>query len=325
MSFKSHPLWLWFRRIGPWVTALVLVTYVLYAVSLHRVWESVQAAGPAGVLALGLVYFLYIYAADVLATWATFRWFCGALRLRDVAMIRGATYLLAIVNYNLGQGGIAYFVGKRLGLGLVRATGVVLLTMGVLFVCLLVFASVGGLFAPAVDARIHTIRAIAAAGLVAFVLYLGVIALRPAFLARREVLRPLFDTGVVGHLKATLVRVPQVVGHLVFQWLLLQRFGVDLPFSAAATLLPAVAVIGSIPVTIQGLGTQQAAAMELLGGYALAGETIGRAQVVAFSLVGTAMFIVYGSIMGLLCLRNTIIRSDLDNITRVETGVRPLG
>jgi hypothetical protein len=296
---------LWSRRVLPWLTAVALLAYVLHIVSLERLWSSLRGVGAAGVLSLTTAYFVYSFAADVLATYATFRWFCARLSLWDVVAIRGATYLLAIVNYNLGQGAIVYVVGRKRNVGLSRATGTVLLTMGMMFVDLLALVALGSFLSHEADTRLTLMRWISATGLSAFVVYLGVIRLRPAFLVRSRVLQPLFDAGAVGHLKAGLVRFPHVAGHVVFQWALLHLFHVRIPFAAAAVLLPVIFVIGWVPVTVQGLGTQQVAAMELLSRYADASTTAEQqAAVVAFSLTQAAVFVLLGLLTGFVFLRS---------------------
>jgi hypothetical protein len=295
---------LWIKRVVPWLVAAALLAYVFHSVPFARTWGAMRRVGFWGVFVFSIIYFLYAYAADVVATWATFRWFCAPLKLWDVVVIRGATYLLALLNYNLGQGGIIYIVGRRRGVGVARATGTVLLTMGVMFVALLLLAGIGSYLGDPRDARLRLVRLICTGGLVAFALYLVVIALRPEFLARRALLQPLFDAGILGTFKAFLVRFPHVAGHVVFQWILLRMFHVDLPFTAAATLLPVVFVIGWIPITFQGLGTKEVAAMELLARYSDAATLEAqRAQIVAYSLTVTVMFVVYSVVTGLLCLR----------------------
>jgi hypothetical protein len=302
---EPSPLKVWIKRVAPWLVAAALLAYVFHAVPFARTWAEMRRVGFWGFFAFSVGYFLYSYAADVLATWATFRWFCAPLKLWDVVVIRGATYLLAMLNYNLGQGGIVYIVGRRRGVGIARATGTVLLTMGVMLVALLLLAAIGGYLGDPHDARLRLVRIITTGGLVAFALYLVVIAVRPGFLARRALLQPLFDAGVLGTFKAFLVRFPHVAGHVIFQWLLLRMFHVDLPFAAAATLLPVVFVIGWIPITVQGLGTKEVAAMELLSKYSSAATLEQqRAQIVAFSLTVTVMFVVYSIVTGLLCLRS---------------------
>ncbi|MBI5482759.1 MAG: flippase-like domain-containing protein [Deltaproteobacteria bacterium] len=294
----------WIKRVVPWLVAAGLLAYVFHAVPFSRMWGELRRVGFWGVFVFSVIYFVYAYAADVLATWATFRWFCAPLKLWDVVLIRGATYLLAMVNYTLGQGGIIYIVGRRHGVGVARATGTVLLTMGVMLVALLLLGGIGSYLGDPHDARLRMVRIICTGGLAAFALYLVVIAIRPGFLARRALLQPLFDAGILGTFKAFLVRFPHVVGHVVFQWILLRMFHVDLPFAAAATLLPVVFVIAWLPITVQGLGTQQVAAMELIGKYAT-GATLEeqRAQIVAWGLTVTAVFVVYSILTGLCCLR----------------------
>jgi hypothetical protein len=297
------------RHAITWIVTIALLAWVLHAVPLARMWQATIAAGLASVVALTLAYFLYSYVVDAVATWGTFAWFCAKLRPGDVFAIRGATYLLAMLNYNLGQGGIVFLVGRKPGVGLARATGTVLLTMGVMLVALLMLAFSGSMLSTVDDPRLKLMRWISGGGLVAFILYLVVIRLRPAFIANREVLTPLFDAGLIGHLKAWLIRLPHVVGHIVFQWALLNVFGIRIPFLAAAALLPVQFVIGWIPITIQGLGTQQVAAMELLSRYGTAATLDGRhAQVVAFSLSLSSLFTVYSILIGVLCLQTQVAR-----------------
>ena len=301
---RDSAIKVWTKRVVPWLVAAGLLAYVFHTVPFARIGAELKRVGFWGVFAFSVVYFLYTYAADVFPTWATFRWFCAPIKLWDVIVIRGATYLLALLNYNLGQGGIIYIVGRRKGVGMARATGTVLLTMGVMLVALLLLAGIGSYLGDPHDPRLRLVRVISTGGFGAFGLYLVVIAIKPGFLARRALLQPLFDAGVVGTFKAFLVRFPHVAGHVVFQWFLLRMFHVDLPFTAGATLLPVVFVIGWIPITVQGLGTQQVAAMELLGKYATGATLVEqRAQIVAWGLTVSAMFVVYGVLTGLCFLR----------------------
>ncbi|MCC6528322.1 MAG: flippase-like domain-containing protein [Polyangiaceae bacterium] len=293
----------WLRRIATLAATVGLLVYIFRSVPLDATWQAVREAGPL-LPVVAFAYFLYCFAADSIATWATFRWFCAPLALADVFAIRGATYLLAIVNYNLGQGGMVYVVGRKPGVGYARATGTVLLTMGVMVVALLMLAAFGSAFGPEDEPRLRLMGLVSAVGLGGLVLYLGLVALRPARLARIRVFQPLFDAGILGHAKAWLVRFPHVGGHIVFQWLLLRLFRVEVPFTTAACLLPVVLVIGWLPITIQGLGTQQLAVMELFAPYAAAPSLEAQnAQVLAYSLSLTGLFVLYSAVTGLLCLR----------------------
>jgi hypothetical protein len=294
----------WPERILTWGVTLGLLWWVFRTVPLARVWQALQSAGPAAVVGVTALYFVYTFAADTCATWATFGWFCAKLKLWDVMTIRGVTYLLQLVNYNVAQGGIIYFVVKRHGVGAARATGTILLTMGVLLVELLLLAAIGSMVADAGDLRLAVMRKVTTAGLLGFALYLVLIRVAPPVLARRPVLEPLFTGGVAGHFKALAVRVPHVAGHILFQWVLLRMFGVAVPFSAAITLLPILFVVGWIPIAIQGLGTQQVAAIALLAGYATGTSAEERAaKVVACSLTMTTILLCFSAMTGLAFLR----------------------
>jgi hypothetical protein len=192
---------------------------------------------------------------------------------------------------------------KKHDVGAARATGTALLTTGILLVELLLLAAIGSTVADAGGLPLAVIRKITAVGLLAFALYLVLIRLAPPVLARRPVLAPLFDGGVSGHLKALLVRTPHVAGHILFQWFLLRMFGVAVPLSVAAALLPVLFVVGWIPIGIQGLGTKQVAAIALFAGYATGTNPEERAErVVAFSLSLTAILLFFNAVTGLAFL-----------------------
>src|SRR5690242_9906421 len=59
---------------------------------------------PVGLLGLAAIYF-----GDSLAIRQTFGWFLARLSFVQVLALRGGTYLLAAINYNVGQGAIVYF------------------------------------------------------------------------------------------------------------------------------------------------------------------------------------------------------------------------
>src|SRR5262249_20974318 len=130
------------------------------------------------------------------------------LTYRDTLEIRGATYLLAVVHYGAGQGGLAYFLHRRYGVEVARTAGAVMLVMGVNVVVVAMCAFVGILAggAPEAAALRWTVLALAAG----FPVYLAIIALRPRFLTRVRLLQPLFAAGLGGHAVAIAARLPHM-------------------------------------------------------------------------------------------------------------------
>src|SRR5690606_35129924 len=71
------------------------------------------------------------------------------LRFGDAVLLRGASYLLAIVSYGAGQGGIVYFLSTRHQIGVAAGAGAVLVASGA-FIIVLAFGVGIGLMAGAV-------------------------------------------------------------------------------------------------------------------------------------------------------------------------------
>src|SRR5688500_17781121 len=126
-------------RILAWVVALGLLAFLLSRISLADMLRAVQASASWTVPAVA-VGVLLVYLADSFAIWKTFGWLVAKLSFREVLVVRGATYLLALVNYALGQGAIVYFVNRSRGVPVMRGTAAVLLVMGINVLVLLMLA-----------------------------------------------------------------------------------------------------------------------------------------------------------------------------------------
>src|SRR5262249_7462368 len=177
------------------------------------------ARAPLGLFAAVVVVFVVgTLLTDSFATWATFRSSLpeAGLRFIEALEVRGASYLLAIVHYGAGQGGMAYFVNRVHGVPLARAAGSVILIIGVnvIVVALVALAGfrVGG--SPASPSLQLVVLGLACA----FPVYLAVIAAKPRFLARRSLLAPLFQAGIRGHAVAVVARLPHVAWLMLGHW-----------------------------------------------------------------------------------------------------------
>ena len=112
-------------------------------------------------------------------------------------------------------------------------------------------------------------------------------------------LRPLLAAGLLGHVRALLVRLPHLLILLAWHYLALRMFGVEVPTLTAALYLPVVFAVASLPISPQGLGTAQVAALFFFREYSQGGDE----AVLAYSLSMTAISTVGSLAMGLLFLR----------------------
>lgn len=281
----------WIRRLLPWCVGIAIVVVIATQVPLAQFRRSLEHGPHLALAATEIVISVLVLLTDSFATWVgmlamKIRW-----PLRHVLAVRGATYLLVLVNYAVGQGSFGYYL-YRSGLTALRAVGATLFLLGTSFATLLTLTFAMWAISGGSDANreIWWTAVIAMAG---FALYLVVIAVRVAGLARRETLAPLFEAGIAGHAVAIAARLPHILVIVFGHWVPMLVWGIEVPFSAAATLMPAVALATVLPISPAGLGTTQAAMVFFFSGYASGATEHERvASLLAF---GVAHF-VYGLI-----------------------------
>jgi hypothetical protein len=273
---------------------------------LHRVPFAALRSGLADGPWLALTAYTLPLAAvtllaDAFATQVCLRVTGEPRDFATLLLVRGATYLLGLVNYALGQGGIGFYL-HRTGVRAVRGTGIVLFLMAINLGALALTAALG-LALPAGTRLGPQVQGTVVGGLALGALYLAVVALRPALLTRREVLSPLFDAGVRGHLAALAGRLPHVLLLALGQWGALGIWGVRVPADHALALMPLALIVAALPVAPAGLGTLQAAQLFLFAPYAAAHDPAGReAAVLSFSLAFSLLGLLFQAGVGVACL-----------------------
>lgn len=302
-------------KAAAWIITVGLLAYLFWRTPFSQVWQAARAAAP-WTLPVALLLFACIYAADSFAMWKTFGWFLARFSYAQIVLVRGATYLLAAINYNVGQGAIVYFVNRATGVPILRGVATVLLIMGINMLALLFLASGGLLVAPDAPHSLTVIVSLAYAGLA---LYVGIVVARPAWLARRPIFDVLLSAGLGGHLRALVVRLPHVAALVAYQTAMMHAFGVAVPVLQAIVCLPVVFFIAVLPISVQGLGTTQAAMIFFFARYAPGDRAAQNAAVLAASLVGQFIALGCQVLIGLLCLRSRAGR-ELRSASRVAAA-----
>lgn len=289
------------RRVLPWAIGAVIVVIIATRVP-YAAFKDAMGRGPHLALALtNLAINAVVLLTDSVSTWIGLI----ALKLRrpfgKVFVVRGATFVLFIINYAVGQGGFGYYL-HRTGVSALRAVGATLFLIGTNLATLLVITGLawaaygGGTSNPALGWTLVV-------GCAGYVVYLGIIIAAPGIFVRREVLAPLFDAGLRGHLLAMLGRLPHVLVLVIGQWAAIRVWGIDVPFLDGLTIMPAVVIASVLPISPGGLGTTQAAFVLFFADYAVGATHDDRAAtVLAFAIVHF-VYGVFGSLaVGLACL-----------------------
>src|SRR6478672_9264592 len=155
-------------RVLPWLVTAGLLLLLFLRTSVNEVIGAARSSAP-WTLPVGLACVVALYVFDSFAMWRTFGWFLAKMSFSDVLLVRGATYLLAAINYNVGQGAIVYFVHRTAGTSIVRGIATILLVLGVNVLALL-FLTTGVLpVAPDIPKAVRILVGVAWAGLALYV------------------------------------------------------------------------------------------------------------------------------------------------------------
>lgn len=288
------------RRWWPWLVGAAILVAIVARVP-FAAFRDALTRGPHHWMALfEIAITVLVLSTETVATWVGL----AALRMRrpiaDLFIVRGATYILFVINYALAQGAFGVYL-HRTGVPPGRAVGATLFLMGANVAALLLLTSVGwALDGAAVPSGLWWTLTVGCAGLA---LYLIAIAIAPGPLARVEWLAPLFASGVRGHAFGIAARIPHVVGIVLSQWLAMRIWGIDVPASAVLTIVPAIAVAAALPIAPGGMGTMQAAAVYFFSDYAPGATADERsAAVLAFSVVHLVWGLVAVVLVGLPCV-----------------------
>ena len=287
------------RRAWPWLLGFAIVLAIATRVPVEAFRKSLHEGPHARLAAVDAAMMVGFLVLDSLATWVALRiervqWTIG----RTMA-VRGATYLLSLLNYAVGQGGIVYYLNRG-GMPALRSTGVMLFAMGTTFATLLLVTTVSWAFGT-IDHPTLWWFLLGSCG--AFAVYLAIIAIRPAALIRREVLAPLFDARISGHALVFASCFPYVMLVVLGYWFAFLAWGIEVPFDVAMTVMPAVVIAAAIPIAPGGLGPTQGALVVLFSSYATGATSDARAaSVLAFAIA----HYVYGTlaqlVVGLVCV-----------------------
>jgi hypothetical protein len=289
------------RQVLAWLAGAAVVVIVAIRLPLDA-FERAMGSGPHVRLALvDLAIVAVMLATDSIATWLALR--VAAIRLDFVRLvaIRGATYVLSLVNYVAGQGGLGVYL-HRTGVPGMRAASATLFLVGTTFATLLLLTT-GAWALPGADVANAGVWWLLVAGCAAFATYLVVIAIAPPFLARRALFAVLFEAGPRGHGIAIAGRIPHVIVIVLGHWVALRVWGIDVPFLFAAATMPAVVTAAVLPISPAGFGTTQAALVLLFADYAPGATHDDRAAaMLGFAVVHFVYSILAQAAVGLVSL-----------------------
>jgi len=294
------------KRLLPYAIAIAALGWVLGRTNLTQLRQALSHAPIVWFVALSAFMLLLNCAADTFAMSSVFGWFGCHVPYRDLFIVRASTYLLAIVNYHVGQAAIVGYLYRARKVPFLRATGWILFIIGINVGTLFLLASAGASKATGELSWLRAVPIACAAGVLA---YAGLLWWKPRVLANHALLGPLFQMGIGGHIKGVLVRLPHICVLLMWHFASLRMFHIEVGVVDALLYLPAYFAVASLPINVNGLGVAQVVAVKFFSHFAVVPPgtvdvtAAQEAAVMAYSLSTSGISIILQLILGFACLR----------------------
>ena len=299
-----------FAHFLPWLITLVCFAY-LYAkldgaaareqttlfAYLGRVFAKVDWGRW---LLLMVPYSIFFFLIDTLVVWRVVNWFNTRVPYRDMLPVRGSSYILSIVNEQVGKGAMGLYLYRRYSVPGWEVGSSMLFIMFCEFYYLLGWATVGfALRRDSLPREFGLIPVIAVAAAVFFVVWIALFRrgsadatgasgfrARPVFKAFREA-RPL------QYLTVIVLRSPAIVAAVVVYTLALRLFGIDVGFAEMLGYLPVIFFGAATP------GPMRTVAITLWVALFPGHE----GEMTAFGFVQHNFFIFFNAAIGLVFMR----------------------
>ena len=248
-------------------------------------------------LALMVPYSLFFFLIDSLVVWRVVNWFNARVPYRDILPVRASTYILSILNEQVGKGVMAYYLNRRDGVPGWQVGSSMLFVMFCEFYYLLSWACVGAMLRwDRVPEAFRVLPWVALGALVFFalwVLYFRAVIAPGSKLRERDMLRSFRLATPWQYATVIALRSPALVSAAFVYSRALGLFGIESSFIEMLGVLPLIFFGAATP------GPMRAVAITMW----VALFPDHPAEMAAFGLVMHNFFIFFNAAIGLVFLR----------------------
>ena len=284
------------RRAAPWAVTLAIFAFLFWHIPAGRVVDTLAGARWGWYLLLLLPYSVFYFLVDSFVVQQAVAWFNVRVPYRDILPVRATTYILSLVNTQLGQGGIALYLHRRHQVPFWEVTGTVLFLSFVEVYQLAFYSFVGAVAAGEVG-RVApvSVYVVLAVYLVLHLWYFS----RPrgGRLGQAPLLAAFRHARPRHYLLLLLYKTPNLLAAVTTHWLALPLFDMRVPFATLLAGLPLVFFFAALPIAAAHLGPSQAAWVYIFRDWA------PEAGLVAYSLAAHLAFMLMNAAIGLVFLR----------------------
>jgi len=291
----------------PWLITLVCFAYLYTKLQGAAAREQMSLVGYLAAvfgkvrwdiwLALMIPYSFFFFLIDSLIVWRVVNWFNTHVSYRDILPIRGSSYILSILNEQVGKGAMGLYLNRRHGIPGWEVGSSMLFIMFCEFYYLLFWATIGWLLRrdslPPEFALIPIIGLGAILFFIVFQLFFSGKIAPGSALRERPVFRAFRRAKLWQYGTIVVLRSPALLSAVVIYTLALRLFGVDVGFGQMLGYLPVIFFGAATP------GPMRTVAITLWVVLFPGHE----GQMAAFGFVQHNFFIFFNAAIGLIFLR----------------------
>lgn len=313
------------QKILPWLFLVVVFYFLFKQTPPESIILQIKSMNVPLFVLGSVFYFFMIMILDCNGLSRILSRFASPIDFKETFLMRGVTYLLLIINYNLGQGAIALYMKKTHKTPAFKTLGVILFITYLDLSLVVLSALIATSIAQPVVMNIELFPWVLSVSSVYFpVSILGILLLKqtekPAIHKLRKrfkLVDKLCSNNLLYTFRAAQLRDYFKFGFLrslVILFIIVSFQIVLLPFGLTTSLIenfsrsPILMIVGTLPLTPQGLGTGQFVSVELYknylstyGGIALSPEKASEVLVAATLLAAFAN-LAWKVIAGAICL-----------------------
>jgi len=311
------------KVIAPWGVAAVILAVEFYNIDRKFFLESLNSANLSIYIPLVVLFIFIWFFIESFNLQTLYRYFGYRLHYKKILEIRGATFLLMIVNYGLGAGGIAMYMKKDLGIPLLRSTSILFYYM-VVESSGISFLAVAGFLLAGESSQIQFW--VIYLSLYLFLFYvLEIVFLK--YIPPKGFLKKFISSRLVEPIREStwamfwgifFQRIVYFMTFIVFFYFATRAFHMEIPLLTLTALVPIIFFVGNIPITPFGLGTIQAGMLYFFKGYGT------EANILAMSIVYTVSLMFFRALIGLYFLKsvnNIRLNFEDDTQEKIPTGM----
>jgi len=295
------------KRLLPWVITLACFAFLYTRMAGPAAAQGLSVAAYLGAvfasvnwaawLAFMIPYSLFFFVIDSLVVWRVTNWFNAKVSYVDILPVRASTYILSIINEQLGKGAMALYLNRREGVPGWKLGSSMLFIMVCELLYLCAWANIG--LALQWDNLPEVFHALPWVGItivalfaLAFLYFKSIILPNWKF-RDRQIMHTFREAKLFQYLTILLFRSPALLAAVVVYSEALSLFGVEISYLQMLGILPVIFFGASIPGPFRAVAVSMW--VILFPEYP--------AEMSAFGLVQHNFFILFNAVIGLVFLR----------------------